>query len=485
MKRLLSILAGLFLCVSVWAQSPEYEALASKMDEYLAAIVGESAPFQESECDYLISSCRDSLVRQFVALRLYDHYLNSKILGDDAVAVHIAKEWFLSGKVPMADEMDLTNAKVYVMFNEQSLAGAVAPEMLMQTPSGADLSVPSQGSWSVLYFYDTGCSTCRLETARLSRLLGQKLYPVVVYAIYTGSDEAAWKEYRATHLDYPEVIHLWDPANVSDYPLKYGVLQTPQMVLVNPDGVVEGRGLDTPALTLLLGRAFDNEAYVYGQRPQMEMFGKIFSAYDPVTASTVMEVAGYLTERTLGEGDADSYRNLIGDLLYYLVSKREGEYRDGAVQMAEKYILKTEGIWTSPEDSAKVVSLADHLSRMYARTPVGERLPSMKVHATLLKKGGLFCKGRKEGVFDLSASKVDYLVFHTKRCGRCEHTLEAAESMVAGNRSLRILLVDLDFLTVEHPDESRALLDTFDLTAMPKVLELDRDGTVLRRYVEL
>ena len=189
MKKLILCVLALIFATGLRAQ--EYPQLGAKLDEYFTALAGESAQVQNAECDFLISSCTDSLVRQYVALKIYDHYLNSKIMGDDAVAVHVAREWFLSGKVAMHAQEDLLNAKVFVAFNEHSLIGMDAPFLTLQTPSGDSLRVPASGGYSVLYFYDTSCSVCKATTAQLGAFVADEP-SVTVYAIYVGADAAAF-----------------------------------------------------------------------------------------------------------------------------------------------------------------------------------------------------------------------------------------------------------------------------------------------------
>ena len=241
MKKLILFFLSALLSLGALAQEP-YPELGAKLEEYFTALAGEPASVQNKECDFLIASCRDSLVRQYVALKVYDHYLQSNIMGDDAVAVHVAQEWFLSGKVAMAEEMDLLNARVFVEFNKSSLIGMQAPALSTFAPDGSYVKVPGEG-YSVLFFYDTGCATCKVESARLKALVGEGKYPVNVYAIYVGQDGASWKSYVA---DFKGVTHVWSP-EPADWQRLYGVLQTPRMFLVSPEGEILGRGLDTPA----------------------------------------------------------------------------------------------------------------------------------------------------------------------------------------------------------------------------------------------
>ena len=482
MKRLLTVLLAVFFTFSLQAQEDRFEALGAKLEEYFAALAGDPVPVQNAECDFLIESCQDSLTRQFVALKIYDHYLNSKIMGDDGVAVHVADTWLIPGKVAMHSELDLLNAKVFAEFNRQAQLGAEAPTLVVMDQEGETVSVPGKGEYTVLYFYDTSCSTCRIESPRLRDFLKDTDFPLQTVAFYTGDDEEEWARYQATSLNVPGITHVWDPEMDSDYQRKYGVLQTPRMFLIGPDGTVVGRGLDTPALRMLTEKLSGKESYVYGTREGTALYEKVFASYgDDLKPEDVLDVAAYVAERTYGEGDAESFKHMEGDLLYWLSSQTGEIYKEGTRLFIDKYILGVSEVWNKDEDAAQVVSMALMMKELLERTPVGSVIPDLQVHGTLLRKPCLFRKGSKDGVFSLR--KADYLVFYTKGCGRCEETLAAARAL-ADNKA-KVLLVNMDNLFEQYPDESRQLLDTFDLSGLPYVLQLGPGGVVQHKYLEL
>ena len=475
-KWLLGCLAGV-LALSLQAQEP-YPQLGAKLDSYLAALVGESASAQSAECDFLINTTQDSLLRQYVALKLYDHYLQSPVMGDDAVAVHVAREWLLSGKVAMHSEEDLFNARLFVEFNQSSLIGMPAPAVTLFSPSGEGVQLPPAGEWSVLYFYDTSCSTCKRETARLKAFVQEDSVPV--YAIYVGGDADAWEAYRA---DFPGVTHLWDPTFSSDWQRLYGVLQTPRMFLVNPSGVIVGRGLDTPALRQLLAQERASASYSYGEPAMIERYRQFFVPYgEALTADDVMEVADYLASRT--EGSA--FKQVMGDFLYYLYGQKTEVYRSAVTPFVQKYILRPD-IWTSAEDKAQVVSLGEMLLELVSRTPVGSQVPDLKVAGVLRRKPCLFASGSRSGVFSLRRLKGDpgYLVFYTGNCSSCRETLAAVDALVAREPKARVLLVDMDALMADNPSMGEALLDSFDLSALPMIIQLDKNAVVQHKYLSL
>lgn len=483
MRRLVVALAALSASLLAFAQQP-YPELGAKLDQYFLALAGEPVSVQNEECDFLIESCQDSLVRQYTALKVYDHYLKSKIMGDDAVAVHVARKWFLSGKVKMKSEDDAFHAQLFVQFNENSLIGNPAPQLTLFAPDSSSVRIPAKDAYSVLYFYDTGCATCKKETPRLQELIDSGKFPVTVYAIYVGASAEEWAAYREK---FTGVTHLWDPEVTSDWQLLYGVLQTPRMFLVNPTGEIVGRGLDTPALEILLNRELSKEEYVYGEASEMERLAQLFDIYgDTLKVADIMSVADYMAARTFGEGDVNAYKQTIGDLLYYLFSQRTEVYRDASVPFIQKYIEQPE-IWSTEADKAQVTSLGELMVALASRTPVGSQVPDLKVPGTLHRKPGLFRKGVKEGEFRLRKLKGNpgYLIFYTGGCSACQELLAAVDGIVANDRKARILLIDMDALFNDNPEKANELLDNFDLSVLPFVLQLDRKGVVRHRYVQL
>lgn len=479
MKKLF-LTAALLALTAFGAIAQDFNELGAKLEEYFVSLAGESPAVQNQECDFLIESAKDSLVRQYVALKIYEHYTSSKIMGDEAVAVHIVDKWLAPGRVKMKSQEDLLAAKMYAEFNRASLIGKNAPKLSLKTPDGKVSRVPLPGRYNVLFFYDTSCPSCKAETVNLRHMLRADKYDVKIFPIYVGDDADSWITYRN---DFPEATHLWDPKMESDWQRLYGVLGTPRMFLVNPDGVIIGRNLDTPALKILLSREFSDGKYTYGEESQTGRFRQMFATYgDTLSVNHILQVADYLAARTFGEGNIDSFKQVEGDLLYYLSQERGEVYKDAIIPFVKRYIL-LEDVWDTPEDKAQIVSLGEFLSDMTARTPVGSKIPDMAVEGTLRRKPfPIFVKGSKEGVYQLEKlkGKPSYIVFYSAGCSSCQELLAAVEDTVSSSRKVKVLLVDMDKVP-----QKEQILDTFDLTQLPFVIQLDKKGIVEHRYVEL
>ncbi len=473
MKRLAGIFIGLVLCLSASLRcagqidSARLAGLDGRLEEYFRTLEPESIEVKNEECDLLVSSARDSLLRRHIALKIYDHYLESKVMGDEAVAIHMTDKWFASRLIDMGGEDVLLNARIYADFNRQSLLGMQAPVIEMTAPDGGRVTVGGGSDrYTVLFFFDTDCAKCRLETILLRSKLNQRNWPVDFYAIYTGTDAAAWKEWReqkfAVTASRTKVTHLWDPEVESDFQMKYGVIQTPRMFLLDKSGTIVGRGLDTSALDRLLGIFLSDAPYEYGGAASAALMDKLFGSYGTLEAGNVMDVAKILEDRTLAKGDTTFFKHLEGDLLYWLTSRRDEACKEGTLPFINEYVLSRPGIWNTQDDTLKVVGLARMMGDLLSRTPVGSKLPVFK-HIQGWKK---------------LRSKGGYIVFHSQGCPVCHEELAAADSL-----GFRTLDVDVDAIMASDPELGRSLLDTFDLSSMPFIIEVSRRGTVRRRYV--
>ena len=483
-------------------------AVSAKVKEYLDAIVAEPVEIQKQETDFLIGTCTDSLVRQAVALEIYSYYTESKVMGAEAVAVHICDKWFIPGKIRMRSDMDLMGARMFAEFNRRSLLGMQAPELVLKdtlgkdcrlfrapdTPAGNDSirDITSPDRYSILYFYATDCAQCRIETVLLRNILENDDFPVNFYAVNTGRDKEGWMRYIRLQMDIKtantDVFHLWDPNMESDFQIKYGILQTPGMFLIAPDGTITGRRLDAPALEKMLKEALTPVELEYGSKESSEFYDTVFKPFgDSIGCEDIKSVAEHIRSSTAAKGDTLLFKQMTGDLMYYLTNKRGKAYKCALENLLREHILGNPA-WKTQDDSLKVISFARILDDLLSKTPEGSLIPDIKVNSTLrtaCNKGGI---RTKEGKFRLrkTGGKTNYIIFHTEGCPVCKAETEAADSLLAnGGKDIRVLLIDMDMLFSVWPDQAQALFDAFDLTAMPLIISTDRRGTVTGRYLSL
>lgn len=398
-------------CCFAQVDSTRLAELDKRLETYFQILEPEGVDVKSRECDLLIDSAKDSLLRQHIALKAYDHYLNSTLMGDEGVAVHLTDTWFASGLVSMGGEEVLFNAKIFADFNRQSLLGKPAPSFAMESFEGDSVSFGGRSErYRVLLFYDTDCAKCKLELMRLRPLLDSRNWPVDLYAVYTGGDKESWERWLSERMNInaprTRIFNLWDPEVKSDYQMKYGVLQTPRMFLIDKEGTIIGRGLDSDALERLLDIVLPGFVdYEYGSVASAALMDDLFASYDdPVsdslshrgsdssrkhpdrspcpsrrpTPTRILSMAKALETSTLSKADTVSFKHLEGDLLYWLTSRRDELSKEGTLPFINEYILSRPGIWNTQDDTLKVVGLARMMKDLLSRTPVGSKLPKAK-----------------------------------------------------------------------------------------------------------
>ena len=254
MRRLLPILLTLLLLCGARTAAQEAQAdstarfapLDSLLTQFYGALLPADNDEKSAEFDALINSCTDSLMRQHVALAVFDHYRFSRVMGEEAVAVHIFDEWIATGKVQPRSEFEMFEAERFALENRSTLIGMPAPQLTLRTPCGGKRTLPRSDRAAVLFFYSPGCAKCRLETHALPAVLADVNFPLDFYAIDVDTDRRAFRAFRKA-LKTPNknvrMIHLWDPKNESTLLLDYGVFSTPKVFVVW-EGEILGRRLE-------------------------------------------------------------------------------------------------------------------------------------------------------------------------------------------------------------------------------------------------
>ena len=495
LKKTIILVAMLLCTMMCWAQehaqrdTAVLDALTAKLQEYFEAIKYESLQVQIGECDFLIESTSDSLFKSHIARTIYDHYIKSPVMGTESVAIHVYDKWFKPGLVKMNSDEDLFGAKIFAEFNRMSQLGCRAPELTMESSDGSLLELftatDKQQCFRVLYFYDTNCSNCRIQSILLSNLLATESFPVEFYAIYTGDDRESWMKYISDRFEISQtsakIIHLWDPEIDSDFQRKYGILQTPKMFLVAPDGVITGRGLDAYALSQMLHQIFDQVDLEYGSKESAAIYDSYFAGSSPTEADIKM-IAEQIAESTLPKGDTLMFRQMTGDLLYYLSSRSGEGVKEGLDYLINTYILSDNNVWKSHDDTLKVVGFASIMGDLLAKARPGTMIADVKVTGIRVSSSG---EKVYKGNLRKLGSKRNIIIFYTEGCNICDAEKQAARELVKTSKDVAVLLVNVDEILRTNPSVASRLFDLFDLSSLPYILEVDRKGLIHRRYMSM
>ena len=403
MRRILLIFLAFLAFVTTRAQ--EHASVTA----YLQTLLEEPVDTIDLRVDRLI----DSVGRQHPDLQskvagiAFDFFTASPIMGHEAVAIHIADNWFLNHRLKLENEALYPVIYIYDDFNRSSLIGCPAPELEMEDIHDIPVRVREAGStYNVLFFYDTECSTCRREAPLLADLArnyhGESL---TLFAIYTQGDRQAWEKYiqeTFSGIDNPDVnvIHLWDPEAATGFHKKYAVLSTPMMFLTDSQNTIIGRGLDCEALARMLD--IQNTQTLQYKR----LLDNVFDQFKPLTYQHVEGIIDAFHERTAS--NPQMHTELFLQLYNYLRTSDSFPKQQGALYLAEKYIAADPDSW-SPEFLNRTI----HALAQAKLNPVGEYatnlvLQNKRGRAKLMIDGKHYCT---------------LVLFHLIDCRQCQQEI--------------------------------------------------------------
>lgn len=388
----------------------------------------------------------------------------------------------------LSPEQKALSEQIYQMFNRQSLVGCKAQALELQDTLGTTLNVSPQttGRCSVIYFYDVSCGKCALESVILKSILENGNYPVDAYLICISPEREKWLKYVREYFPLGDtrsrIFHLYDPDRSYDYQLKYGVLATPKLFLTDESGTIVGRGLEPTELERMLSEKFIAPELEYGSEEGLELYDKVFGAFDPIAPDDLMMVADHVEKRTLSRNDTTLFRQMTGDLLYWLSYQRDEALKMSEADFIDSKILSRPEIWKSSDDSLKVVNMASMMKGLSGKTPIGSKIPDVAFTGELHNRFDRIrrVRSRQYSLRRLRA-KENILFFYVDMCYECSLEKQAALEYLKANKKTNILFVNMPKAVEADP----TLLDSFDLSAAPFLISFDKDGIVRRKYFSL
>lgn len=418
--------------------APQDSSSASMDKETVQLIMqmfdGQEISMIKVKADQLVSSGKDPQEQALIASYIFDYYQQSKYMGYEEVALYIADNYFLNNKLQWPQEDGLIMVKMFAEFNRQSMIGLKAPELSLQDTLGREISLRSLDSrYKVVLFYDDQCNTCNYYTPILMRFLKNFEYGTLsLYRVYTQDNRDRWCTYvKKINERFPvssnvTVYDVWDPDLSSDFQRKYGVVSTPQMLLLDRDNFILGRKLDPSALAQLVEMDYNkrNETQTF-----IEQLFTSLLPYDPtqdIDTTLIVSTIDDLYEKS--QKDTAIFQELFYNSYQYLKSHEEYDMQKGAAYIGHKYISLMPQMWrdanfTEKEDakgkaplgiefpsSDEFIKQTRMAVELFYRNQLGK--PAANLYLSLPDKSSF-------SIYDGNA-KYTVLYFYNMDCALCE-----------------------------------------------------------------
>jgi len=315
-----------------------------KVEQYLNLLQYNHTDTIIRRIDSLISKAGNRELKNRLGYCAYNFFYNSNIMGQESIAVHIAQNWFLSNRLDWPNAEGKFMLRTFVEFNKHSLIGMEAPELRLTDTLGKVVPLHSlDAEYTIVYFYTDDCASCKKETPMLVDFVNSYADGVLaVYAVYANDNLERWKEYinRELYIYNPfmEWVNVYDPDYSSGFQMLYNVIKTPQMFLLDKEKKIIGRGLNVKALKELL--EVKNK-----ERDQMRELIEGF--FVPIAGDTLQIHSGIDMFYNSSKGDTTLMKEFMEEIYNTLGNSEDYTLQQGAVYLAEKYILGIPELWRS------------------------------------------------------------------------------------------------------------------------------------------
>lgn len=168
--------------------------LYDRVKYYLEKLTPQHPDSIITSVDYLLSKMKPAgeTYRQYLVKFLND-YAASKIVGMDAVYVHLALEYYAKGEAPWVEVDQLAKIVGDARNAEPTLIGKLAPNLVVQRRDSTDVSLYDiESEYVVLIFWSHDCQHCKESMPKLKEFYNRRsIEGIEVLSVCTkfGKDE--------------------------------------------------------------------------------------------------------------------------------------------------------------------------------------------------------------------------------------------------------------------------------------------------------
>jgi peroxiredoxin len=227
----------------------------SKVKQYMDKLTVQNPAAPDSimaSADYIIEKgkANPEVFKYLVNLLVYD-YESSKIMGMDAVFVHLVDRYYKTKQVTWVDSTRSYKVMERAYILKGLLIGKKAPAIVMQDTTGKPVALYDvKAKYTVVVFWDESCGHCKKDIPKLSEMYKNKLKAmgVEVYAIETENSLKGWKKFIVEHqLNWINVIEQDDYKRAVTKKI-YDVYKTPIIYLLDENKIIKAKQIDSEQL---------------------------------------------------------------------------------------------------------------------------------------------------------------------------------------------------------------------------------------------
>lgn len=204
----------------------------------------------------------DSETFKYYLIHFLNSYATSKVVGMDAVYVHLADKYYAKGLAPWTEEEQLKKIIDNANTLRPLLIGKTAPNLKLQRKDGSSVELKDVDSdYTILYFWRYDCGHCKKSTPVMKEFYdkfkdkGVKIMAVCVK--FTDEVPGCWDYIEENEIS--DWLHTVDPYNRSRFAKIYDVKSTPQIYVLDRDKEILSKKIDAEQLEELMNHIIEQK----------------------------------------------------------------------------------------------------------------------------------------------------------------------------------------------------------------------------------
>ena len=249
----------------------------SKMDQYLDKLTAKHPDSINASADVLVEYSRaNSEIFQYVVSYITSTYERSKIMGMDAVFVHMVENYYITKQCDWVDSTQLVKIVDRAQKIAPNLIGRKASEFLdfygrpfMKDTSGVLHTLQEiKADYTVLVFFGPTCGHCKKEMPKIKNdvdSLTSVGYDIKTFAVATEFDKKEWKKFindqeTGDWINVADINHdeEGNPVASSDWRDKYDIYSTPVIYLLDKEKKIIAKRITHTQIVEIISRLEEN-----------------------------------------------------------------------------------------------------------------------------------------------------------------------------------------------------------------------------------
>ena len=230
--------------------------LQNKVNTYLEQLTVKHPDSIAVSADNIIEKARaNDDVFQYFVVNILNKYAQSKIMGMDAVYVHMVEKYYMSGEAWWADSAQIATMAERALAISPTLVGRVAPNFRAQDTEGNWQHIHGiQGKYTILYFWDYDCGHCKKVTPVLAEAYAAYIDKgVSLFAVSINGDIEVWKE-KVKEYGLDKGINVQDHRRQSGFDQMYDIRSTPRIFILDENKKIIAKHIGVDQLKEVLDR---------------------------------------------------------------------------------------------------------------------------------------------------------------------------------------------------------------------------------------